>query len=69
MLNGVTFLTSFSVVASQIQVFAGGVYYFEGAFALNANHYIEIMVGKSVISADTNPIDLVNTSMSVNIVG
>jgi len=68
-LNGLTFLTSFSVVASQIQLFASGVYYFEGAFVLAANDYVEILIGKSAISVGTNPVDLANTSMSVTLVG
>lgn len=68
-LNGTTFLTSFNVVTSQIQLFTAGVYYLEGAFVLNANDYIEIMVGKSATSGGTNPVDLANTSMSVNLVG
>jgi hypothetical protein len=68
-LNGVTFLTSFSVVTGTIQAFTNGVYYFEGAFALTAGDYIEIMVGKTVLSAGTNPVVLGSTSMSVNLVG
>lgn len=68
-LNGVTFLTSFSVVTSTIQNFTNGVYYFEGVFALNANDYVEIMVDKTIISLGVNAVDLANTSMSVELVG
>jgi len=69
LLNGTTFLTSFNITPGTINSFADGVYMFDGIFNLNANDYIEIVVGKTIVSSGTNPVDLANTSMTVRLVG
>lgn len=68
-LNGVTFLTSFSVVTGTILPFATGTYMFDGIFSVTAGDYIEITVDKSVVSGGTNPVDLVNTCMRIELAG
>lgn len=68
-LNGVTFLNSFVVSTSQILPFASGSYMISGVASVVAGDYIEFVVDKTTVSAGTNPVDLVNTCMRVELVG
>lgn len=60
-INGTTFVSSFIVFASTIQPFTDGVYWLDCEVYMTAGSYLEIMVGKSLISVGTNPVDNVNT--------
>jgi hypothetical protein len=67
--NGVTYTSAFSLIAGNVQPFTDGVYSMAGAVFLNAGDYFEIMVGKSVTSAGTNPVVLQSTTIEVQIQG
>lgn len=56
-INGTTFVTSFIVYLTPINAFASGVYWLNCMVYMTAGSYLEIMVGKSVTSVGTNPLD------------
>jgi hypothetical protein len=64
-INGTTFLTGFVVFLASINPFASGVYCFNCEVYMAAGSYLEIMVGKSAVSAGTNPVDATNSAVWV----
>ena len=68
-LNGATILDDYCVVAGTIRNFANGVYTFDAIFEVIAGDYIEIVIDKTLLSVGTNPVDLANTCMTVQLVG
>jgi hypothetical protein len=64
-INGVTLPTGYVVTNGTVQNYTDGVYTLEGAYRFTANDYLEIMMDKSIVSAGTNPVDLVNTCISL----
>lgn len=66
-INGVTYPSGFSTITGTVQPFTDGVYYLTAAITLAANDYFEIMVGKTVTSVGTNPVDLAHTTITVEL--
>lgn len=66
--NGVTFLSNFTVYNATILPYASGVYWLDCINYFTAGDYVEIMVGKSATSIGSNPTDS-NTAIIVELVG
>lgn len=66
--NGATYLTNFTVYRATILPYASGVYWLDCINYFNASDYVEIMVGKSLVSVGSNPTNS-NTAIMVEYIG